>query len=95
VPTVNRAFRAAQSGRPGPVAVETCWDTLATTTVPAHGRAEAPREEPEPEPDSDAIGAAAKLLAAARKPMLMCGAGAQHAAPSDEGDEDEGGDEPT
>ncbi len=33
-----------------------------------------------PEVDRDAIAAAAKLLAAARKPMLMCGAGAQHAA---------------
>ena len=40
VPTVNRAFRAAQSGRPGPVAVETCWDTLAA----AASRALAPPE---------------------------------------------------
>src|SRR5512145_2510637 len=26
---VNKAFRAAASGRPGPVAVEMCWDTMA------------------------------------------------------------------
>jgi acetolactate synthase-1/2/3 large subunit len=78
VPTVNRAFRAAQSGRPGPVAVETCWDTLAAAASPALAPPEPARSEPEL--DSDAIAAAAKLLAAARKPMLMCGAGAQHAA---------------
>ena len=34
----------------------------------------------EPEPDLDAISAAAQLLAAAKRPMIMCGAGAQHAA---------------
>jgi acetolactate synthase-1/2/3 large subunit len=78
VPIVNRAFRSAQSGRPGPVAVETCWDTLAAAAPPTPALHEAARSEPEP--DSDAIAAAAKLLAAARKPMLMCGAGAQHAA---------------
>ena len=80
VPTVNRAFRTAQSGRPGPVAVETCWDTLAAVAAGTLASPEATRSEPEPEPDSDAIAAAVKLLAAARKPMLMCGAGAQHAA---------------
>jgi acetolactate synthase-1/2/3 large subunit len=77
--TVTRAFRAARAGRPGPVAVETCWDTLAApaavSSLPAAGDA-----EPEPEPDADAIEAAAKLLLTARKPMIMCGAGAQHAA---------------
>jgi acetolactate synthase-1/2/3 large subunit len=59
--------------------VETCWDTLAApaavSSLPAAGDA-----EPEPEPDADAIEAAAKLLLTARKPMIMCGAGAQHAA---------------
>src|SRR5690606_30206704 len=33
-----------------------------------------------PEPDSDALAAAADMIARARKPLLMCGAGAQHAA---------------
>src|SRR5262249_44424316 len=78
VPVVNRAFRAAQAGRPGPVAVETCWDTLAAR-VPAVSAKLEPLPEPT-EPDGDAIAAAAKLLAGARRPMLMCGAGAQHAA---------------
>ncbi len=77
-PIVNRAFRAAQSGRPGPVAVETCWDTLAGTATRDPAPPEAAHDAAEP--DFDAIAAAAKLLAMARKPMLMCGAGAQHAA---------------
>ncbi len=77
-PTVNRAFRAAQSGRPGPVAIETCWDTLAAAASHVVGPPEASPSMPEL--DSDAIAAATTLLAEARKPMLMCGAGAQHAA---------------
>jgi acetolactate synthase-1/2/3 large subunit len=76
---VGKAFRLAASGRPGPVAVEMCWDTMATeaATPPAHGPALPDRP---PEPDPDAIAAAVRLLATARKPMIMCGAGAQHAA---------------
>ena len=77
-PIVNRAFHAARTGRPGPVAVETCWDTLAARRPPVS--AESQPAENAPEPDVDAIAAAAKLLAGARKPLLMCGAGAQHAA---------------
>ena len=78
VPVVNRAFRTAQTGRPGPVAVETCWDTLAARA----SRAPAPPELPpaSTELNAEAVAAAAVVLATARKPMLMCGAGAQHAA---------------
>ncbi|HEY8518902.1 MAG TPA: thiamine pyrophosphate-dependent enzyme [Gammaproteobacteria bacterium] len=75
---VNRAFRTARSGRPGPVAVEMCWDDMAIT-MPATIEPPAPLDPP-PEPDPDAVEAAAALIAAARKPMIMCGAGAQHAA---------------
>jgi acetolactate synthase-1/2/3 large subunit len=76
---VNRAFRLARDGRPGPVAVEMSWDTMA---APAPVVAAHPTPAPPvPEPDPDAVEAAARLLAAARNPMLMCGAGAQHAGP--------------
>ncbi|HJR71147.1 MAG TPA: thiamine pyrophosphate-dependent enzyme [Gammaproteobacteria bacterium] len=75
---VNRAFNAAASGRPGPIAVEMCWDTMASETAAAIEPAGA---APEPSgPDPDAIEAAVRLLATAKKPLLMCGAGAQHAA---------------
>ena len=75
---VNEAFRTAQGGRPGPVAVEICWDTMAET-VAAKIKPAAPRCSA-PEPDPDALAAAARLLAGAGRPMIMCGAGAQDAA---------------
>ena len=74
---VNRAFREAAGGRPGPVAVEMCWDTMA-----ARGPVDIEPPElalPEPAVDEAALDAAVRLLAAAKKPMIMCGAGAQHA----------------
>lgn len=75
---VNRAFRLAQDGRPGPVAVEMSWDTMAAPApvVPATATPAPPVLEPDP----DAVEAAARLLATARSPMFMCGAGAQHAS---------------
>ncbi|HEU4620535.1 MAG TPA: thiamine pyrophosphate-dependent enzyme [Gammaproteobacteria bacterium] len=74
---VNAAFAEALSGRPGPVAVEMCWDKMAASEdVLPLPRALLPAS---PEPEDEAIESAARLLAAARRPMLMCGAGAQHA----------------
>ena len=74
---VNRAFRLAQDGRPGPVAVEMSWDTMAAPAPVVAANATPP--PPVPEPDPDAVEEAARLLAGARNPMFMCGAGAQHA----------------
>jgi acetolactate synthase-1/2/3 large subunit len=75
---VAGAFRAARSGRPGPVSVEMCWDTMAAPVRIEQRPGDTGRDEPEP--NLDAIAAAADLLAGARRPMIMCGAGAQHAA---------------
>ena len=75
---VNRAFRDAAGGRPGPVAVEMCWDTMAAQAPAVIEPPEAAL--PEPAVDEEALDAAVRLLAAAKKPMIMCGAGAQHAA---------------
>lgn len=75
---VGEAFRIARSGRPGPVAVEMCWDTMAAEAdveTPDAFRPYAP-----PQSDPEAIDAAAALLRAAKRPLIMCGAGAQHAA---------------
>jgi len=75
---VGKAFRLAAHGRPGPVAVEMCWDTMAATATVEPAQV---RPAPDtPAPDPDAIAAAVRLLASAKKPMIMCGAGAQHAA---------------
>src|SRR6187549_3630607 len=74
---VNQAFRQAAGGRPGPTAVEMCWDTMAARAPVVIGPAETAL--PEPAVDEAAIDAAVRLLAAAKKPLIMCGAGAQHA----------------
>jgi acetolactate synthase-1/2/3 large subunit len=76
---VDEAFRQMLGGRPGPVALEMCWDTMAEMT-PVEFAPLAPLPAP-PEPDEAAISEAVALLAEARRPMIMVGAGAQHAAP--------------
>jgi acetolactate synthase-1/2/3 large subunit len=75
---VNQAFRRAAEGRPGPVALEMCWDTMAEQAEVAIAPPEAPPSEPGI--DAEAVAAAVRLLAAAKRPLIMCGAGAQHAA---------------
>ncbi len=75
---VNEAFHQAQSGRPGPVTIEMCWDTMATAfdfnlAVPEV-------KASQPEVNLDEIKEAVKLLANAKNPMIMCGSGAQHAS---------------
>src|SRR6185503_10189342 len=65
---VNRAFRDAAGGRPGPTAVEMCWDTMAARAPFVIDPAEAAL--PEPAIDEAAIDAAVRLLAAAKRPMI-------------------------
>ena len=77
---VNGAFRTMLSGSPGPVSVEMCWDTMAQPANIAIGNGNAEIDQPQIDPDE--IKAVAKLLANARNPMIMCGAGAQHASES-------------
>ena len=75
---VNEAFRIMGTGRPGPVAVEMCWDTMAAQ-CDIDIELETYLIE-KPELDIEQIKAAAKTIAASKKPMIMCGAGAQDAA---------------
>ena len=75
---VNQAFREMLTGRPGPVALEMAWDSMAATAVTEFlGGAILPSPT---EPEATAVDAAARLLVAARRPMIMTGSGAQHAA---------------
>ena len=75
---INEAFRQMLGGRPGPVAVEMAWDTMASSGyVEALPAAAIPLAAA---PSPLEIEAAAKLLAAAERPMIMTGSGAQHAA---------------
>lgn len=75
---VDRAFRTARSGRPGPVSVEMCWDRMAALADVRIGPGDTAVDLPEI--DLDSVSQAAALLAGAKRPMLMCGAGAQHAS---------------
>jgi acetolactate synthase-1/2/3 large subunit len=79
VPRVmNDAFRHMLSGRPGPVAVEMAWDVMANREhVSFDGPA---RLDAAPDPDPEAVARAAGLLVGAKRPMIMVGSGAQHAA---------------
>src|SRR5262245_37243453 len=74
---VNEAFRQMLSGRPGPVAIEMAWDTMASTGFVQPLSAASIPSAPAPSPTE--VEAAAKLVAAARRPMIMTGSGAQHA----------------
>ncbi|WP_188745266.1 thiamine pyrophosphate-dependent enzyme [Marinobacterium zhoushanense] len=76
---VNQAYETARSGRPGPVSIEMCWDTMAAVDE-FEALDPKPAAEAGPELNLDALKAAAELIARARKPMIMCGAGALHAA---------------
>ena len=75
---VNEAFRIMQSGRPGPVSVEMCWDTMARQwdVKIAEGNSGIDK----PPINDDAIAAAAELVANAKNVMIMVGGGAQHAS---------------
>jgi acetolactate synthase I/II/III large subunit len=80
---VPRVFATAieqlTAGRVGPVALECPWDTLSVQAlvdfaVPACNVPQSP-------PDPAAVHEAARIIAAARRPMIMVGAGALAAGP--------------
>jgi acetolactate synthase I/II/III large subunit len=76
---INRAFQTMTSGRQGPVTVEMCWDTMAAPTqnvVTQPGITNPTR----PVIDGDALDRAVDALLEAKRPLIMCGKGAQHAS---------------
>ncbi|MDG2090295.1 MAG: thiamine pyrophosphate-binding protein [Gammaproteobacteria bacterium] len=75
---MNAAFETMTSGRPGPVSVEMCWDTMAQNWDVDIGAGA--KQGNKPELDLDLIKAAAKAISSAKKPMIMCGSGAQDAS---------------
>ena len=75
---MDEAFRHLQGGRPRPVTVEMAMDMMGLESlVPVH---EAAVEVRPPEADPDLIAAAAKMVGAAKAPMIFVGSGAYHAA---------------
>src|SRR6266849_695604 len=75
---VAQALRAMATGRPGPAALECAIDVWGRSAPAA---ATPPVLPLPPQPiDEDAIGEAAKLLTAAKRPLIVAGGGAQDAA---------------
>jgi acetolactate synthase-1/2/3 large subunit len=72
------AIRAMATGRPGPAALECAIDMWGREgpAVPV-----APQPASAPPIDEDAVRAAARLLGAAQRPLIVCGGGAQDSAP--------------
>lgn len=75
---VNEAFRQLGSGRPRPVALEMPLDIMALEGEVALPAVEAPPAAPPPDPEL--IAQAAKLLAAAKLPMIYVGTGCAEAS---------------
>jgi acetolactate synthase-1/2/3 large subunit len=76
---VAKAMQATATGRPGPAALQCAidvWGKAGPVTI------EPPLPLPVPRPkfDETALRKAAKLLGAAKNPMIVCGGGAQDAA---------------
>jgi acetolactate synthase-1/2/3 large subunit len=74
-PLVDEAFRQLRRDRPGPVALEVPNDVLRAEEDVPFGAPPEPAPPPA-EPDPVRIGAAARLLAQARRPLIFVGGGA-------------------
>lgn len=75
--TLRRAFRIAQSGRPGPVLVDITKDVTAPSTKTKFERVEIPPIEPSREQISaDDLEAAVKMIKKSKKPFVFVGGGA-------------------
>src|SRR5579872_2060426 len=75
---VARAFQEMLSGRRGPVALEMPWDVF--TQRAEVGATSVFDPFPAPQPDPDRIKEAAALIKVAKRPMILVGSGAIHAA---------------
>jgi acetolactate synthase-1/2/3 large subunit len=71
------ALRAMRTGRPGPAALECAIDVWGKAGAV---KLQPPLPAPEAKIDTDAARRAAKLLGAAKRPLIVCGGGAQDAA---------------
>lgn len=78
---IPQAFRLAASGRPGPVLVDIPKD-VQNERIEVGEWPEPGRRDPPPAADAGAIGAAAALIGAARRPILYLGGGVIHSGGS-------------
>ena len=84
VPTLREAFHVASQGRPGPVVVDLPKDIqLADLPFPPRkGQSHTKRYQPKTDPDRDLIREAAKMLAAAKNPVIYAGGGVINSGPA-------------
>jgi acetolactate synthase-1/2/3 large subunit len=83
--TIAEAFHVASTGRPGPVLVDISKDALqAKTTFSWPPRIDLPGYRPVTRPHTKQIREAAKLIAAAERPILYVGGGVIRAQASEE-----------
>ncbi len=75
---VAEAMRAMRTGRPGPAVLE-CAIDIWGRSAPMNGL-QRPLPTSEPSIDDDAVGKAAERLAAAARPLIVAGGGAQDAS---------------
>jgi acetolactate synthase-1/2/3 large subunit len=75
--TTAVAMRAMQTGRPGPAVLECALDVWGKSGAVA---VQGPLAIRRPKIDADAVRKAAKLLGSAKRPLIVCGGGAQDAA---------------
>lgn len=74
---IRDAFRSVRTGDPRPAVVELPADVLASSADPVIAQPAAPQQ---PVPDRDALKAAAALMRAARRPLIVVGGGAVDAS---------------
>src|SRR5207248_1100828 len=78
-PLVTDAFHAMASGRPGPAVLECAMDVWGRSAQMVPGGSRLP--VPTLPVDEDGVQDAARRLVAAKRPLIVVGGGAQHAAP--------------
>lgn len=75
-PALDRAFAAMLEGRPGPVHLEIPTDVMGLSCPPLAPPAPVPAL---PAATAEEIAAAARMLGAARRPLILAGGGVRHA----------------
>lgn len=76
-PAMERAFALLTAGRPGPVHIEIPLDVMALPAAELRPEAPLPAK---PVAEAAALEKAAAMLSAARRPLVLAGGGARHAA---------------
>ena len=84
VPTIREAFHVAAKGRPGPVVIDLPKDVqLAEIEMPERkGDAHTRRFRPQMDPDAALIKKAARMIAAAKRPVIYGGGGIVNSGPA-------------